>query len=259
MKRKTWLKYGIIAIVMVALGTAGYFATRPIQDIVSKKVESPFLAAFNASGANFKDVSVQAWVKTDGVFHDATELEEIYQKIAPEITPWEEEDYLREDYADDTYASISLSGKTEEGFTLEFVLQSIKDDYEEDETYLIVKLTETSDYNKMTALEEKVEAIFKCIEAEPEMNTLLTAGYDKVLSKREKLKMAEMVFDAAGATIVEGVEENNYISKSGYVDGMRRSVDSDGKEINLQFALLDNEVDGETWLYLGTPLVFSEY
>ncbi len=259
MKRKKLLQYGLMALVLLLLGVAGYFAVRPAEDIASKTVEAPFIAAFNASGADFREVSVQAWVKTDGTFHTADELGAIYQTIAPTIEPSPEEDYLREDYNDENYTSITLNGKTVDGYQLEFVLQSIKDDYEEDETYLIIKLTETSDYQKVEALEEKVLEIFLCIGAEPEMNTLLTAGYDEVLSKREKRNLAETIYEAAGATIVEGVEEKNYLSKSGYVSGMRRSVESNGKEINLQLALLDNEVDGETWLYLGTPLVFSEY
>lgn len=259
MKRKTMLKCGIMLAVMVALGTAGYFATRPEPETAAKTIDSPFISAFNASGADFQDITVQAWVKTDNIFHSAAELDEIYKKIAGQIKPAKKQDYNREDYDDDSYTSITINGLTEEGYTLEMVLQSIKDNYEEDETYLIVKLTEKSDYNKVKTLEDKVDSIFKVIEMEPEMNTLLTASFDRVLSMKEKRNLAETVFQEAGATIVEGVEEKNYLSKSGYVEGMRRSVDSEGKEINLQFALLDNEVDGQTWLYLGTPLVFSEY
>ena len=60
-------------------------------------------------------------------------------------------------------------------------------------------------------------------------------------------------------TIEEKIKEDDYLSYSGYTEQFSYSVNSGDHSINLQAALSDNEEEGRTHLYLGTPLVFSDF
>ena len=61
------------------------------------------------------------------------------------------------------------------------------------------------------------------------------------------------------AEIGDKISDGSYISFSGYTPNLSGSIQSDDHTINLQTALSDNDVDGSTHIYLGTPVVFSDF
>ena len=78
-------------------------------------------------------------------------------------------------------------------------------------------------------------------------------------STREKKQIAKKVFRVLNGKIGEKADGDNYISFSGYSDAIEHSVSSGSHDVNLQVALSDNEEEGCTHIYIGTPVVFSDF
>lgn len=246
-----------VALSALLVITAVVLISRPASDEVAQKIDDAFLNAFRSSEAEFRELTVQCWGKIDNEFHDSASLQVIYEKLI--AAAGGENDMLREEYSDSFYSGITVKGHTGTGFYLEMMVQSISDNYEEDETYLIVNLAEKGNYEELNRIIAQGEAFFEAAGAKAETQILLSASYNEILSQRAKKQVAERIFKDGGGNIIEGVDEETYMSRSGFYPSLGEGVISAGKEINLQIAMFDNEVDGETWLYLGSPLVFSEY
>ena len=88
---------------------------------------------------------------------------------------------------------------------------------------------------------------------------MLEGTYDELKSGREKKSIAKKIFRVLNGKIEEKIKEDDYISYSGYTDVFSVSVASEDHPINLQAALSDNEEEESTHLYLGTPVVFSDF
>ena len=101
--------------------------------------------------------------------------------------------------------------------------------------------------------------MFEAVGGDGETSMLLSGEFNTILSMDEKKSVASLVFHSVGGEILEGVENETYLSQSGYCPGLPRSVTSNDQSINMQIAMFDNEVLDETCFYLGSPLVFSEY
>lgn len=258
MKRKHWMAMIAAVIAVVTLATVGAISfIHPASDEVNKTADEAFLNAFRSSEANFRELTVQCWGKIDTQFHDSASLNGIYEQLAAIVGG--DNDLLREEYGDSFYTGITVKGYTGDGFYMEMMLQSISDGYEEDETFLIVNLSEKSESQELSRITAKCNEFFKTVEAEGETQILLSAYFEELLSPRQKRTVAERIFKDGGGEIIEGVDEDTYMSRSGIYPGLGDGVVSAGKKINLQVAMFDNEVNDETSIYLGTPLVFSEY
>ena len=88
---------------------------------------------------------------------------------------------------------------------------------------------------------------------------MIEGAYDEIKSTREKKNIAKKIFRVFNGEIEEKIKEDDYLSYSGYTEQFSYSVNSGDHSINLQAALSDNEEEGRTHLYLGTPLVFSDF
>lgn len=90
--------------------------------------------------------------------------------------------------------------------------------------------------------------IFSCIQGEfnDKMNTTLPNKMEKILA----------VFQA---TEIESLKEESFISVSSYSTKFQTSVETNGKEMNLQLGMRKNEVNANTTIVVGTPIITVEY
>ena len=250
----------IIPLLLCLLCTTTAAAVQlsaPAGDAVDRSTEDAFLKAFYSSESDFSELTVQSWGKIDDRFRSSAELQQLYDKLKKELNAGG--DLLSESYGDEIYSALTVRGYCAEGYYLELMLRSIGDDFEEDETYLIVNITETRDCTAATAIVGRAESLFSALDATAETNILIAATYDHLLTQREKVTVAKRVFADGGGEILESVEDGSYVSQSGFYPGLGEGVRSQGRNINLQIAIFDNESRSQSQFYIGTPLVFSEY
>ena len=222
---------------------------------VSSSVKPSLETAFEESGAEFLSLSAQCRAQIDSEFHDGKTLACYYEELRGILG---DDDLLSfDEYDDEGYAGFSISGVTEQGFQLNLVVQSLSG--VEDETYIIVELADESSIRHLNDMRLYMEKIFGLVSANAEPFYMIEGSYDEIKSTREKKSIAKKIFRVFNGKIEERIKEDDYLSYSGYTDQFSYSLNSDNHPVNLQAALSDNEEEGRTHLYLGTPLVFSDY
>lgn len=224
---------------------------------VSSPIKPSLETAFQESGAEFLSLSAQCWTLIDAQFHDGQELARYYEELKGLLG---DDDLLSfDEYDDEGYASFTISGVTEQGYQMNLVVQSLGDRNTEDETYMIVELTDEDNLYHLDDMRLYMEKLFSFVSAKIEPSYMIEGSYEEMKSNREKKSIAKKIFRVLDGHIEEKIKEDDYVSYSGYTDHFPYSVESDRHPINLQAALSDNEEEGRTHLYLGTPVVFSDF
>ncbi|MGN0962090.1 MAG: YwmB family TATA-box binding protein [Clostridia bacterium] len=224
---------------------------------VSSAVKPSLETAFKESGAEFLSLSAQCWTKIDSEFHDGQELSYYYEELRGLLG---DDDLLSfDEYDDEGYAGFSINGVTEQGYEMNLVVQSLGDRNTEDETYIIVELVDENSIRHLSDMRSYMEKLFGFVSAEAEPSYMIEGAYDEIKSTREKKNIAKKIFRVFNGEIEEKIKEDDYLSYSGYTEQFSYSVNSGDHSVNLQAALSDNEEEGRTHLYLGTPLVFSDF
>ena len=224
---------------------------------VSSSVKPSPETAFEESGAKFLSLSAQCWAQIDTEFHDGKALAYYYEELRGILG---DDDLLSfDEYDDEGYAGFSISGVTERGFQLDLVVQSLSGGSSGDKTYIIVELVDENSIRHLSDMRLYMEKIFGLVSADAEPSYMIEGSYDEIKSTREKKSIAKKIFRVFNGKIEEKIKEDDYLSYSGYTDQFSYSLNSDNHPVNLQVALSDNEEEGRTHLYLGTPLVFSDF
>ncbi|MEE0775686.1 MAG: YwmB family TATA-box binding protein [Bacillota bacterium] len=253
-KKMTWLSVAV-GLTVILLAFVVYFLPRTSE--TASGAEDTLITAFENSGAQFSGVTAQSWGTLPATATTLDDIKDLYTKALEVLGSQVRINTTT--YKDDYNVGITAEGTTDDGYTVDLVIQSISDTDGTAETYLIVNLTEENDLAAVAAIGKKAESLFSAVGGAGETSLLLSGNFDTILTMKEKLSVSELVFHSVGGEILEGVENETYLSQSGYCPGLTRSVTSNGQTINMQIAMFDNEVVDETCFYLGTPLVFSEY
>lgn len=259
-KRRFWNKkmmllIAAVMLIVILLAIVVYFLPRTAE--TTGEADDILITAFENSGAVFSGVTAQSWGTLDATAKTLDDIKALYEKAIEVLG-----DQLSVEtttYKDDYNVGITAEGTTDDGYAVDLVIQSISSTEGTTETYLIVNLTEDQDLAAVPAIGKKAETLFEAVGGDGETSMLLSGEFNTILSMDEKKSVASLVFHSVGGEILEGVENETYLSQSGYCPGLPRSVTSNDQSINMQIAMFDNEVLDETCFYLGSPLVFSEY
>lgn len=226
-------------------------------DPVTKPIEQPMLAAFQASQAVFTEVKLQGWAKINQKFCSIPTLEEYADQVERIMEP--SSPLARYRTTDAGFSSLEMKGEITEGLSAEVIFQSLCDGDEENETYLIVNIVDSRGPGNMPTDREKLLNGFREFERVPDMNQLVVGYLKGKLPPKKGIKVIETVFESVGGKINAGVEEASYLSKTGFVPNLHESVLAGSDKTNLQVAMSYNEIEDKTYIYIGTPLVYGDY
>lgn len=244
-----------VAVVAATFLMALYKADNAKE--TATNLDVPLLAAFQESNAGFTSITAQGWAELDHVFHNGEELFSFYESMKEVIGS---DDLLSVDeYDDEGYAGITVYGTTAQGYNLDMVLQSMADEEGGGNTYVIVNLTDKASASDLGDIQTYLGKVFSSVSAQKDLSLLIEGKYDDLLSKREKKKITKAIFKALDGDIEEKVAGDGYTSYSGYTSLIENNVTSGDHKVNLQVALSDNEEDGYTSIYIGSPVVFSDF
>ncbi|MDD4752577.1 MAG: YwmB family TATA-box binding protein [Desulfitobacteriaceae bacterium] len=227
------------------------------SDPVLKSVEHPMLAAFQASEAYFSDAKVQGWAEINHDFLSVAALNDLGNKV--EEVLGKHSVLTRKEISDEGFNSLEISGRAESGGNVSVIFQSLTNEREENGTYLVVNISDTRGVGEILSIREKIMDIFTEFDRTPEINELLVGYVEGQLPAKDCRNKIKNIFQAAGGKLFGGIEESGYISKTGFVSNLPAVVEVNGKQVNMQVAASFNEIDCRTYIYIGSPLVCSDY
>lgn len=257
-KKVDFVILGVSAFAVIfAIGYGVWAVTNHSTVPAAAASEMSLSTLFQESGAEMVQLSAQCWEQIDNNFHGGEDMALYYEGIREVLG---DDDLLSfDEYDDQGYAGFSISGITEQGYTLNLVVQSLGDRNTEDETYIIVELADKSGSGDIENIRSYLNDIFSAVSCRCDPSFMVEGKFDELLSKREKKRISKNIFALMEGKIEEKVSDGSYVSFSGYTEHLPGGVQTDDHTINLQTALSDNEEEGSTHIYIGTPVVFSDF
>ncbi|MGI6066214.1 MAG: YwmB family TATA-box binding protein [Bacillota bacterium] len=226
-------------------------------DPVIKPVDQPMLAAFQASQISFSEIKVQGWAEINHNFLSGEALNDLGNKV--EAVLGKHSALTRKVISDEEFNSLEISGRTESGENVFVTFQSLTNGRNESGTYLVVNISDVQGPERILSGRQKVLDIFTEFNCTPEINELLVGYVEGQLTNSTCQEKIMNVFYAAGGKQHGGIEENGYISKTGFAPNLPAVLDVNGKQVNLQVAASYNEINNRTYFYIGSPLICSDY
>jgi len=222
-----------------------------------KIVSQPMQVAFQSSNAIFVETKLQGWAKINDHFSTKEELLSFGSQI--EHILGLEDAIIREEVSDQGFNSLKVAGEISDKVTAEIIFQSLTDTNSKDETYLIINMVDSRGPGFLNLSKEKMGSAFRLFQQEPEINQLMIGFQDGKLSKKSYSDTISGIFSSVGGRISGEVEEENYFSSTGYVPNIEEKLKVGQKDINIQVAMSYDELENKTYIYIGSPLVYSDY
>jgi hypothetical protein len=212
-----------------------------------------FYKAFEATGAKYEYANINGWGKLKDEFAEIEDLK-YYLKLVSESLKIGDLPFKQ--IYDKNLRQVLLEYSDKERYVT-VVVQSIKND-DRSETYLLIDeyLKNSDDLQKE---KEAVERAFQRAKSKPIIATSIVGSFKGNLSLEEKEGIVKEVFKSLNAKKVEGIEDTEVISLSGYIKNLGEYITVGNEKINLQVALRYNSYEDKTYIWVATPLIGTEY
>ncbi len=223
----------------------------PIENM---KPEDAVNATYAESEAKLDHININSYV----IFHDKFLTIDKVSKICNDISEkLEMKDTIMSKENSEDFCEIRLSGTIDSGVKGTIILQSSKfQDFQE--SSIVVDIIETREQYDLSELCDKIREILKSY-GKVNLNINLAAYYDGVIDNRNLKKTIDKAFKEIGANEVEGIENDDLISITGYTLGLEESISYCGKKVNINMAARYNSYEDRTYIWIGTPLIVVEY
>jgi len=102
--------------------------------------------------------------------------------------------------------------------------------------------------------------VLRVMEGESFTKSTVASGIiDGQMSPRQVNELIQKMLRKAHAQKVEVLEDERLVSVSAYTPDVRQQLTSGGKSVNINMALRYNSLENKTHVYVGSPLITSEY
>lgn len=244
-------KYFFLVIIAI-LGVSFYLNA---SQEVMQPLDQPLDVAFKASEATFFELKFQGWAEINNKYSTVEELNAYADMV--EAALGVQSSGERAIISEESFKSLKMSCAIQEGVVSDITFQSLEG--EQCETYLIINILSKNDPDNSLVWRQQILTAFQEFDKTPEINTLYVGFIAGEIKNSKCNKIIKDIFKAVGGKIVEGVDEPNYISKTGFVPNLLESVKVADKEVNMQVGASYNDLDERTYLFIGAPLIMENY
>ncbi|MEW6661883.1 MAG: YwmB family TATA-box binding protein [Bacillota bacterium] len=255
------MKKTLLAIIFLSSFFSLYFNAPVPTAGVKSPVEDVLCQSFEASGAEFHRVKVQAWALVNTSFLQPKELEALAYQAAKALGDEKRLNSSLEQAKH--FTGVTLEGEVGAGTYVQIVAQTLENLPEAvrggNETFLLINLAHSRDMYALPWWQEQVRTAFRQFGGEPHVLVAITGAFPGYLSQRESAAQVKKVLQAAQAKWVEGMTEGNLISVSGYTNSIQNYLVIGGRRVNINVALRYHDTDDRTYLDIGSPLLDGEY
>ena len=127
------------------------------------------------------------------------------------------------------------------------------------ESWVTVSLTNTSQKQELEEAAANLESLLKNYSGSTSVNISITGSMDGTLDDSEVDSICGKILESAGASKVEGLQEDDLVSVSAFSPSIGNTVKVNGKRINLNVAVRYNSYEGKTYIWLASPVITTEY
>ncbi len=117
----------------------------------------------------------------------------------------------------------------------------------------------TTEYTSIILLQEKINRIVKKFGDSPRISTCLIGWLDGKLMDGESESMLKSAFLAIDGVIVDQLQQEQYVSVTGFSSAMQDYLQVGGIKININIAIRYSQYDNRTYVIVGSPIITREY
>lgn len=218
------------------------------------KPEDVVNTAYTESEAQLDHININSYVIFNDKFLTIDKASKICNDISEKL---EMKDTIITKENSEDFCEIRISGTIDSETKGTIILQSSKfQDFQE--SSIVVDIIETREEYDLSELCDKIREILKSY-GEVNLNINLAAYYDGVIDNRNLKETIDKAFEEIGADEVEGIENDDLISITGYTPILEESISYCGKKVNINMAARYNSYEDRTYILIGTPLIVVEY
>jgi len=248
----------MLAVILITLVP---FCWEPAQSTVyNLDIEDRLYRLVELSGARPVELNVQGWARVNEKFVTIGELERIAGRTAGRLGD-NDPQLITENDGD--FRQVRIQSLLDDRTVLNVAAQSLinySQPRRRGETYLTVSIARKIDRDDGSRWADRLRsALAAAGGGEPQVLTNIIAAVPGKLSGEEKRDMARRLFEAAGAEKVEGIDADGLFSLTGYTPKFKDSLRIGENKVNINIAVRYHSSDGQTYIYIGAPILTGEY
>lgn len=275
--RRNWLKaLGASAIIIVIFISILIFTNqqvpaksneeeqeRKIEKTIIKEVkkdDNVLMTAFEASEGQLEGTNISIWSQIKEGDYNLEEMEEISLECASLL---DLEKNAEIDITEDgDYNKVMVTNQKEEDIYITIVMENLKKEGLATESYLLVDLFLSKNYKDITRIEDAILDYFTKNKFDYENAITILGTFSNKMNIDIMREVIGKTFKSIDGQVIEGMEETEYgdmVSLTGYSPKLQNNIQLAGEQINLNAAMRYSEHDQKTYIWIGTPLISTEY
>lgn len=216
--------------------------------------------AFKASEGELEGTAISIWSQIKGKVYTIEEMEEITLECANLLNL--EKNAEIESTNEETYNKVIITNQKQDEIYFTTFMESFKKEGMATESYLSVDLYLSEQYNDLTKIKDKVLSYFEEHGFNYEYSITMIGTFPNKMNTDIMKEVINKTFYSADGQVIEGMEETEYggmVSLTGYSEKLQNNIQLAGDQINLNVAMRYSNYDDKTYIWIGTPLIATEY
>jgi len=127
------------------------------------------------------------------------------------------------------------------------------------ETYIVVDIISKDQSRPSEELVKRQEEFFKSLGVEANISTTFTGTFENEYNSKQQERFCVEIFERIDGEISQVLNENGLVSMAGYSPHLRDKLDTGRGIINLQVAMRYSPYWRKTYIWIGSPLITTEY
>ncbi|MCT4566265.1 MAG: YwmB family TATA-box binding protein [Maledivibacter sp.] len=218
------------------------------------KPELAVKTAFDVSKAKLDHININSYVRIDNNFIAIDNGSKICNDISEKLGM--KEISIKKKIEENSYG-ISVKGILCGGVYATIILRSSKLENPNEST-IVIDIIETKGQYALEKLCDKIRDVLLSY-GKVNLNVNIVGYYNGFVDNKELKIIIDRLFEAVGAEGVEGIDEDNLISITGYTPNIKEHISYCGKKANINIATRLNSYENKTYIWIGTPLIVEEY
>ena len=220
----------------------------------------PLVMVMEATGAQVEEVTINAWVRIANDKLDDEGLTAIVQQVMGELGARAQGYQLTQQQTNKEHCVQAEAENL--GFHTLVIAKKIPDQVitSESKKYLIITIEDKTKQNSsIRQMQEEIRQISAKYGTSPHISTCLIGWLNGTLRDGEQHDLLQKAFKVIDAKIVDELEEESFISYTGFTSRIIEWLQVGGQKINLNMAMHYSQYDNRTYVTIGSPIITREY
>ena len=211
---------------------------------------------FKASGSEWMQVNVNGWAMIN--LSDASM--DNMQKIGLDAAHFfglKDYDVFKNE--NEFMRQLNLNGLDFRGDIVNIIISNEISSGDGNESYVVVDIVSKDQERSSSHMLEKQRKFFEDLGTVPFISTTITGAFYEKHDESQMESICRMVFENIEGEVAQIMKEDGIISMAGYSPHIKNAIRAGEDFINLQVAMRYSPYWGKTYIWVGNPVITTEY